>query len=124
MLFGTGCHSLHINHNGGVYVSDFNARIFVALRVKNEFDFDTMENKQKKENTFYPRFIVTDASNQIIVSDFNNDCLHIITQTGHLVTYFDNCELHKPCGLNVDNKRRLWVGLYESRKVKVIKYCK
>ena len=86
-------------------------------RVKNEFDFDTMENKQKrKRKHFYPRFIVTDAINQIILSDFNNDCLHIITQTGHLMTY-------EPCGLSVDNKGRLLVGLYESRKIKVIKYC-
>ena len=83
-----------------------------------------MVNKQEKKKTFYPRYIVTDASNQIIVSDFNNDCLHIITHTGHLVTYFDNRELHKPCGLSVDNKGRLWVRLHELRKINVIKYCK
>ena len=79
MLFGTGYHSLHINHNGGVCLSDFNARIFVAFESEERVRFRYDGKQAKKENTFYPRFIVTDASNQIIVSDFNNDCVHIWT---------------------------------------------
>ena len=89
------------NHNGNICVSDCNARIVVAFESEERVWFRYDGKQARKENTFYPRYIVTDAS----------------------VTCFDNCELHKPCGLSVDNKGRLLVGLYESRIIKVIKYC-
>ena len=124
-FFGAGYQSVHMaqNHNGDVCVSDCNARIVVAFENEERARFRYDGTQTRKENAFYPRYIVTDASNQIIVSDFNNDCLHIITETGYLMTCVDNCGLHKPCGLSVDTKGRLWVGLYESRKIKVIEYC-
>ena len=103
-----------------VYVyPNVKARFVVAFESEERVWFRYDGKQAKKKTLFYPRNIFTDASNT-----FNNDCLHIITQSGHLVAYFDNCELHKPCWLSVDNTRRLLVGLYESRKIKVIKYCK
>jgi hypothetical protein len=61
---------------------------------------------------------------QIIVTDWNNACLHILDQNGQFLTCVDNCGLDKPLGLSVDSEGRLWVGLHKSGEVKVIQYMK
>lgn len=45
---------MHINHNGGVCVSDFNARIFVAFESEERvrFRYNGKQAKKKKKTLF------------------------------------------------------------------------
>ena len=72
--------------------------------------------------SFDPRGIVTDDLSQIIVADFNNDCLHILDTNGHLLKCVDDCGLVEPNGLSLDSEGKLWVGLEKTGEIKVIEY--
>ena len=76
------------------------------------------------ERSFAPRDIVTDALSQIIVTDFNNNCLHILDQNGQFMRCVDDCgleRLEKPSELSIYSEGRLWVGCNRG-EIKVIKY--
>ena len=80
-FFGTGYNSLHMaeNHNGDICLSDCNARIVVAFENEERVWFRYDDKQAREENTFYPRYIVTDASVLIIVNRTNLvDCVWII----------------------------------------------
>ena len=110
------------NNNGDICVSDLNANTVVVVdntgRVR--FRYDGTPARTKK--SFNPRYIVTDALSQIIVSDNNNNCLHILDQNGQFLRCIDNCGLEGPHGLSVDSEGRLWVGLLSAGEIKVLKY--
>ena len=110
------------NSNGDICVSDRNARTVTVVdrtgRVRFRYDGSPAGIKK----FFDPIGIVTDSLSQIIVSDVNNDCLHILDQNGKFLKCVDNCGLHKPWGLSVDSEGRLWVALTEENAIKVIKY--
>jgi hypothetical protein len=112
------------NNNGDVCASDANAGVVVVVNKSGRvrFKFDGTPAKRKKP--FNPRHIVTDSMSQIIVADWINACLHILDQNGQFLRCVDNCELGKTCGLSVDSEGRLWVGLTNSGKVKVVQYMK
>ena len=83
---------------------------------------NTMRNE-----SFAPKGIVTDSQSRIIVSDYNNDCLHILhilDQDGEFPGFIEACGQEKPWGLSVDSLGRLWVVLCDSGKIKVVKYLK
>ena len=110
------------NNNGDVCVSDGNANTVVVVdktgRVRSRYDGTPAMRKK----SFAPRYIVTDALSQIIVTDFNNNCLHILDQNGQFLRCVDDCGLEKPYGLSVDSEGRLWVGLLYTGVIKVINY--
>ncbi|XP_078328787.1 uncharacterized protein LOC111111010 [Crassostrea virginica] len=123
-IFKDGDYSLFMseNNNGDVCVSDCNANTVVVVdktgRVRSRYDGTTAMRKE----SFAPRYIVTDALSQIIVTDFNNNCLHILDQNGQFLKCVDDCGLEKPYGLSVDSEGRLWVGLLYAREIRVIQY--
>ena len=112
------------NSKGDICVSDRNAETVTVVdrtgRVRFRYDGTTAGIKK----SFGPTGIVTDSLSQIIVSDYNNDCLHILDQNGKFLKCVDNCGLHKPWGLSVDSEGRLWVALAGENAIKVIKYLK
>ena len=110
------------NNNGDICVSDANAGTIVVVDKKGKIRFRYDGTPARRGKTCGLRGIVTDALSQIIVADYNNNCLHILDQNGQFLRCIDNCELDKPIGLSVDNEGRLWVGLNESGKIKVIEY--
>ncbi|XP_078328825.1 uncharacterized protein LOC144623852 [Crassostrea virginica] len=123
-IFKEGLFSQYMseNKNGDVCVSDVNANTVVVVdntgRVR--FQYDGTPARTKK--SFAPRYIVTDALSQIIMTDSNNDCLHILDQNGQFLKCVDDCGLKTPWGLTVDSEGRLWVGLLNTGEIKVIKY--
>ena len=125
-IFSEGNYFLMIteNNNGDTCVSDRNANTVTVVdrtgRVRFRYDGTPVE----KKNFFGPAGIVTDALGHIIVSDYKNDCLHIIDQNGKFLKCVDNCGLQKPWGLSVDSEGRLWVALAAKDAIKVIKYLK
>ncbi|XP_061183320.1 uncharacterized protein LOC133191589 [Saccostrea echinata] len=113
------------NNNGDVVASDVNADTVVVVvdrTGKVRFRYNNEPPGGKK--SFGPSQIVTDSIGHIIVGDEFNDCLNILDQNGQFLRCVDNCELHVPGGLSVDSEGRLWVGLCDSREVKVIQYMK
>ncbi|XP_078327997.1 uncharacterized protein LOC144623460 [Crassostrea virginica] len=121
-IFKDGFYPLYMseNNNGDVCVSDGNAVIVVDKTGRVRIRYDG--TPARKEESFDPRYIVTDALSQIIVTDFNNNCLHILDQNGQFLRCVDNYGLQQPMGLSVDSEGRLWVGSFESGEIKVIEY--
>ncbi|XP_078327852.1 uncharacterized protein LOC144623328 [Crassostrea virginica] len=110
------------NNNGDVCVSDGNADTVVVVDNTGKVRFRYNGTPARRHKSFAPRYIVTDALSQIIVADINNNCLHILNQDGQFLRCVDDCGLEKPYGLSVDSEGRLWVGLSNTGKIKVIQY--
>nr|XP_022310111.1 uncharacterized protein LOC111115608 [Crassostrea virginica] len=123
-IFKDGAYSLLMseNNNEDVCVSDTNANTVVVVDKKRRVRFLYDGTPARTKNSFAPRYIVTDALSQIIVTDINSNCLHILDQNGQFLRCVDDCGLKKPCGLSVDSEGRLWVGLLHTGEIKVIKY--
>ncbi|XP_062598673.1 uncharacterized protein LOC134260105 [Saccostrea cucullata] len=123
-IYGSGNFMLFIaeNNNGDICASDRNAKAVVVVdkagRVRFRYDGSLVKRKEPID----PNQLVTDSMSQIIITDWTNDCLHILNQDGHFLKCLDDCELSRPLGLSVDIEGNLWVGLYEKGDVKVIQY--
>ena len=109
------------NNNGDVCVSDRNADTVVVVDNTGKVRFRYNGTQARKEKSFDPRDIVTDALSQIIVADINNNCVHILDQNGQFLRCVEDFELKNLSGLSVDNEGRLWVGC-DKGEIKVIKY--
>ncbi|XP_078330861.1 uncharacterized protein LOC144624770 [Crassostrea virginica] len=123
-IFKDGNYSLFMseNNNGDVCVSDLNAYTVVVVDKTGRVRFRYDGKPARREKTFGPAAIVTDALSQIIVTDYNNDCLHILDQNGQFLRCVDDCGLKGPWGLSVDIEGKLWVGSWQSGEIKVIEY--
>ena len=110
------------NNNGDVCVSDANALTVVVVDKMGKVRFRYDGTQARREKSFAPRGIVTDALSQIIMTDINNDCLHILDQNGQFLRCVDDCRLESPHGLSVDSEGRLWVGSGNSGNINVITY--
>nr|XP_022312160.1 uncharacterized protein LOC111117357 [Crassostrea virginica] len=111
------------NNNGDISVSDTEANTVIVMDKTGRVQFGYDGRPARKKEAFGPRGIITDAVSQIIVADYNNNCLHILDQDGQFLRCVDDCGLEKPYGLSVDNEGRLWVGC-ETGNIKVIQYLK
>ena len=111
------------NNNGDICVSDTNANTVVVVEKTGRVQFRYDGRPVRRKESFAPRGLITDALSQIIVADYNNNCLHILDQNGQFLRCVDDCGLEKPHGLSVDSEGRLWVGC-ETGKIKVIQYLK
>ncbi|XP_022312161.2 uncharacterized protein LOC111117358 [Crassostrea virginica] len=111
------------NNNGDICVSDTNAHNVVVVDKTGRVRFRYDGRPARRKEAFGPIGIVTDTLSQIIVADYNNNCLHILDQDGQFLRCVDDCGLEKPYGLSVDNEGRLWVGC-ETGNIKVIQYLK
>nr|XP_022307378.1 B-box type zinc finger protein ncl-1-like [Crassostrea virginica] len=125
-IFKDGSHPLFMseNNNGDVCVSDLNADTVVVVDNTGRVRFRYDGTPARREKSFGPGDIVTDALSQIIVSDYNNNCLHILDQNGQFLRCVDDCGLERPYGLSVDSKGRLWVGFCGKGEIKVIQHLK
>ncbi|XP_078330183.1 uncharacterized protein LOC111117325 [Crassostrea virginica] len=123
-IYKDGVYSLFMseNNNGDVCVSDLNAETVVVVDKTGRVRFRYDGTPARREKSFDPTGIVTDALSQIIVSDINNNCLHILDQNGQFLRCVDDCGLKDPWGLSVDSEGRLWVGSSKSKEIKVIEY--
>nr|XP_022312070.1 B-box type zinc finger protein ncl-1-like [Crassostrea virginica] len=123
-IFKDGEYALFMseNNNGDVCVSDVNAKAVVVVDKTGRVRFRYDGTPARKEESFDPRYIVTDALSQIIVTDYNNNCLHVLDQNGQFLRCVDDCGLEEPVGLSVDSAGRLWVGSWKSGEIKVVEY--
>ncbi|XP_052681111.1 uncharacterized protein LOC128161759 [Crassostrea angulata] len=125
-IFQNGKFTLNMaeNNNGDICVSDVNAERIVVIDPTGRVRFRYDGTHAKRKRKFSPRCIVTDSLNQILTTDVNNCCVHILDQNGKFLKCLDNSDLKVPIGLSIDCKGRLWVGLLERGKIKVLEYLK
>nr|XP_022312010.1 uncharacterized protein LOC111117232 [Crassostrea virginica] len=123
-IFKDGFYSLYVseNNNGDVCVSDVNADAVVVVDKTGRVRFRYDGTPARRGKSFCPTYIVTDALSQIIVADYNNNCLHILDQNGQFLRCVDDCGLEESYALSVDSEGRLWVGLCGNGEIKVIEY--
>ena len=110
------------NINGDICISDTNAQVVVAVDKCGNVQFRYEGKSYGKQEAFSPGYIVTDSLGEVILTDRDNDCLHILDQNGQFLMIVNDCGLERPYGLSVDSKGRLWVALPDSREIKVIQY--
>ena len=110
------------NNNGDICVSDCNAERVVVVDRSGRLRFQYDGMAANIQESFDPRCILTDSLSHIIVSDINNNRLHVLDQNGKFLGCIDNCGLNTPLGLSLDSEGRLWVGSFFTGEIKVITY--
>lgn len=123
-LFGGTKMCFTENNNGDICLS--RGSKVVVINKEGRFRFQYGGKAARQPKTFSPCCLITDPLSQIIVTDINNSCLHILDGNGYFLRFLDNCGLHKPFGLSIDMKGRLWVGVIGklTGEIKVIQYLK
>ncbi|XP_062581655.1 uncharacterized protein LOC134243427 isoform X2 [Saccostrea cucullata] len=101
--------SVKENNNGDICASDMDAETVIVMDKTGRVRFRYDGTPARRNNPFRPMDIATDPLSQIITSDVNNDCLHILDQNGEFLGCVDNCGLVNPVGLSVDTKGSLWI---------------
>ncbi|XP_062571394.1 uncharacterized protein LOC134233436 [Saccostrea cucullata] len=123
-LFQFGNERLFVaeNKNGDICASDTNADAVIVVNRTGQFRFKYQGRKVIHKTLFKPDQIIKDSFCNIIVSDYFNNCLHILDQNGSYVNCVKECELDIPVPLDLDDDGNLLVGMYLSGQMKVIRY--
>ncbi|OWF39705.1 uncharacterized protein LOC110464708 [Mizuhopecten yessoensis] len=108
-------HRIAVDSNGNMFFSDNNnsRREFVVMdstgNVKVTYNAPPDD---PLDNPFYPLGVTRDRYGHVLVSDWNNDCIHLLDKNGHFVRFLlssgDGVEC--PSALGIDREHRLWVG--------------
>lgn len=102
------------NFNTDICVVDRQSKDVVIIKVVS-FDrrlkFMYHGNEHTKDR-FHPSGIVCDSSCRIIITDFNNHCIHVLSEEGVFLNFLttDNDGLKYPYCLSLYDNHRLWVG--------------
>lgn len=108
-------HRIAMDSNGNMFFSDYNSsrRDFVVMdSVGNVKVIYNAPPDDPLDNPFYPLGVTRDRYGHVLVSDWNNDCIHLLDKGGRFVRYLltaDN-DVECPSALGIDRDHRLWIG--------------
>ena len=105
-----------VNVNGDICVSDYGdgtrgvTVLYKDGRVK--FSYKGPPPSMALDQPFLPHGICCDEDGHILISDWNNDCIHVLDSDGNfllqLVNHRDGIE--GPNAISVDKRGYLWIG--------------
>ncbi|XP_056005902.1 uncharacterized protein LOC125658614 [Ostrea edulis] len=110
------------NRNFDICVADRDACAVVVVSQDTKFRFRYEGNPSSLRKTeFKPKGIATDSLSNILVSDLDNACVHVVDQNGKFITVLD-CPRVQPWGLCVGLDNYLYVADNASGDVIKIRY--
>ncbi|XP_062573523.1 uncharacterized protein LOC134235408 [Saccostrea cucullata] len=110
------------NGNLDICVVDFIDKSVIVLNQAGKRRFIYRgQTSSPKIKLFNPKGITTDSRSQILIADYDNDCVHIIDRDGTFLGLID-CGLKGPFGLCIDSRDNLFVSEMRDNQVKRIKY--
>lgn len=105
-----------VNTNGDICVSDYGdgTRGVTILQRDGTVKcwYKGQPATKASDQPFLPHGIVCDGNGYILVSDWNNDCVHVLDKDGNFMLYLVNAKdgLEGPNALGLDGRGYLWVG--------------
>jgi hypothetical protein len=123
-IYNSSCYDFFLteNRNGDVCVSDTTA--LVVIDKTGNFRFRYHGNVFATfDKPFKPRGLATDSNGNILLTDLDNRCVHLINENGALIRYI-TCgrTLDKVCDLSIDDYGKIWIAERHSAKVKCVEY--
>ncbi|XP_061175976.1 E3 ubiquitin-protein ligase TRIM71-like [Saccostrea echinata] len=109
------------NINGDICIADLNAKIVLVFNREGNLRFHY--GGKSLHHSFHPYYIATDSQGHILVSDNGNNCVHILSIDGELISVIDKLRLEDPHGISIDKEDKLWL-VEKSGKINVIQYLK
>lgn len=123
-IYHTSCYDYFLteNRNGDVCVSDTTSLAVVDKSGKFRFKYHG-NVFATFDKPFKPRGLATDTNGNILLTDLDNRCIHLIDENGVFIRYI-TCGgiLDKVCDLCIDDQGKIWVAERRTAKVKCIEY--
>ncbi|XP_061166029.1 protein PML-like [Saccostrea echinata] len=111
-------------NNGDVIVSDYKRRVVIVTDRTGKHRFSYRGPPLGSIAELWPRGVCTDSQENILVSDFYTQMVHIVNNDGHFLRYMHIDQgLRKPFGLCFDSEKNMVaVGSYENNTVHLYHY--
>ncbi|XP_061166682.1 E3 ubiquitin-protein ligase TRIM71-like [Saccostrea echinata] len=112
------------NRNLDICVADCGAKAVVVVNQAGNLRFGyTGHTPAPKNKPFNPTGITTDSQGHILISDDNNDCVHIINEDGQFLNYISCNSIITLCGLCTDADDNLFLIGFRVLQFIIISSC-
>ena len=101
---------LTVNRKLDICVADNAKSVVLFVNAFGKLRFRYTRPPSITKETFHLRGIATDSQNRILITDCDNNLIHIVDKDGHFICYIYNCSLSRPWGLCVDSRDNLFVA--------------